>query len=97
MTRSYHTHLLVGFSALSLLAQAQTPAPTAAPAPVVTAAPADVDFSHVQAILETKCLECHNPNKVKGKLLMDTAEALLKGGESGPALVTSKPEESELI
>ena len=98
MARSYHTHFfLIGFSALSLLVQAQTPTPVVAPTPVVTAAPSGVDFSHVQAILETKCLECHNPNKVKGKLLMDTAEALLKGGESGPALVASKPDESELI
>ena len=48
-------------------------------------------------MLETKCLECHNPSKEKGKLLMHTAEALLKGGESGPSLVVGKPAESELI
>ena len=44
-----------------------------------------------------KCLECHNPNKIKGKLLMDSAVALLKGGDTGPGLVTGKPDESEII
>ena len=72
--------------------------PVVAPAPAVAApAPAAVDFAQVQAVLESKCLECHNPAKEKGKLLMHTAEALLKGGESGPSLVAGKPAESELI
>jgi hypothetical protein len=66
-------------------------------APIASAAPAAVDFARVQAVLESKCLECHNPDKVKGDLLMHTAEALLKGGDSGPAVVPGKPDESELI
>ena len=74
-------------------------APVAAPA--VAAAPAaapGVDFvREVQPILETKCLECHNPSKIKGKLLMDSAAALLKGGEAGPALVAGQPDKSEMI
>lgn len=56
-----------------------------------------VDFSKVQAIFESKCLECHNPSKVKGDLLMHTAEALLKGGASGAAIVPGKGDDSELI
>ena len=57
-----------------------------------------VDFAtQVQPILETKCLECHSPVKSKGKLRMDTAEALLKGGENGAVIVTGKPEESDFI
>jgi hypothetical protein len=61
------------------------------------AEPAAVDFARVQAVLESKCLECHNPDKVKGDLLMHTAESLLKGGDTGPALVPGKPDESELV
>lgn len=75
-------------------------APAATPAaPAAAAAPASgIDFIRdVQPIFENKCLECHNPAKIKGKLLMDTAAALLKGGDSGPALVAGKPDESELI
>ncbi len=60
-------------------------------------APAGVDFARVQAILESRCLECHNPDKVKGDLLMHTAEALIKGGDSGPSVVPGKPDESLLI
>lgn len=77
------------FTLLSLLAMPSLALANPAPAPV--------DFTQVQAILESKCLECHNPDKVKGKLLMNTAEALIKGGSSGPSLVPGKADESELI
>lgn len=75
---------------------------TAAPAPAqVGAAPAPapgVDFVRdVQPIFEARCLECHNPNKIKGKLLMDSAAALLKGGDAGPGLVAGKPDDSEIV
>ena len=57
-----------------------------------------VDFvKDIQPIFETKCLECHNPKKVKGDLLMDTAANLLKGGEGGAGLVVGNPEESEIV
>lgn len=80
---------------------APAPAPAAA-APAQAAAPvaaaAGVDFIRdVQPIFENKCLECHNPNKVKGKLLMDSAEAVLKGGSAGPGLVAGQPDNSEII
>ena len=57
-----------------------------------------VDFvKDVQPIFEAKCLECHNPNKVKGKLLMDTAANLLKGGETGAGLVAGQPDKSLVV
>ncbi|MFZ4764526.1 MAG: DUF1549 domain-containing protein [Roseimicrobium sp.] len=63
-----------------------------------TSASAKVDFTKdVQTLLETKCLECHNPAKVKGELLMDTLANLAKGGESGPAIVPGQPDKSEAI
>ncbi len=59
---------------------------------------AGIDFSkEVQPILETRCLECHNPGKIKGKLLMDTLANLLKGGENGPALVVGNGEKSLVV
>lgn len=51
----------------------------------------------IQPILESRCLECHNPDKVKGELLMHTAEAMLKGGDSGAGIVPGKPEASEIL
>jgi hypothetical protein len=61
------------------------------------ASAAPVAFDEVRAIFEGKCLECHNPDKTKGKLLMTTREALLKGGDSGHALIGVEAEKSELV
>jgi len=78
-------------------AAAPVPAPAAAPAPVVAAAP-PVDFiKHVQPILEGQCLECHNPAKTKGKLLLDTMEAVMKGGDGGASVVAGQPDKSSLF
>jgi hypothetical protein len=56
-----------------------------------------VAFEQVRDLLETKCVECHNPEKVKGKLLMTTREAFLKGGESGPGFDLASPDKSETV
>lgn len=54
-------------------------------------------FEHViQPILENKCLSCHKASKQKGDLRLDEVEHLLKGGESGPALVPGDVEKSLL-
>lgn len=37
----------------------------------------------VKPILDTKCLNCHNSKKAKGELIMETAQALMKGGKDG--------------
>ncbi|MCH7726264.1 MAG: DUF1549 domain-containing protein, partial [Planctomycetes bacterium] len=47
-------------------------------------------------ILKAHCFKCHVHEK-KGGLQMLSREALLKGGETGPALVPGKPEDSLLI
>jgi hypothetical protein len=38
----------------------------------------------VKPILEVKCMGCHNSNKAKGDLVMETRELLLRGGKNGP-------------
>ncbi|OAI56441.1 cell surface protein [Verrucomicrobiaceae bacterium SCGC AG-212-N21] len=59
---------------------------------------AKVDFAKdVQTLLETKCLECHNPSKVKGDLLMDSLANATKGGETGPGIVPGQPDKSEIV
>jgi hypothetical protein len=51
----------------------------------------------VRPLLESRCISCHGPDKVKGNLRMDSRAALLKGGDAGPALVPGKPSESLLL
>lgn len=52
----------------------------------------------VRPLLMDKCLECHSADKkVKGGLRLDLREGWAVGGDSGPALVPGKPEESLLI
>lgn len=43
-------------------------------------------YSNVADILERKCLDCHGAERQKGGLRIDSLTALLKGGESGPAI-----------
>lgn len=53
------------------------------------------DYAQVIApILEAHCVECHGAKKVKGKLRMDSLEALKKGGSEGPALVAGDLKQS---
>ena len=52
---------------------------------------------YIQPILETRCVSCHGSERQKGGLRLDTLEAALKGGESGPALVPGDASKSRLI
>src|SRR5438067_8649345 len=53
----------------------------------------------IRPVLMDKCYSCHSAEakKLKGELYLDSREGLLKGGETGPALVPGKPDESRLI
>src|SRR5213593_36057 len=55
--------------------------------------------SRVRPLLIERCYECHSAKaaKVKGGLMVDSREQLLKGGDSGPAIVPGHPEKSLLI
>ncbi len=63
-----------------------------------------LDFfeSKIRPVLVEQCYECHSAEasktgKLKGELFLDSRVALLKGGESGPAVVPGKPDKSLLI
>ena len=51
----------------------------------------------VVTILNVKCLLCHGRRNQQGGLDLRTRASLLKGGNSGPAIVPGKPDESLLI
>jgi cytochrome c553 len=51
---------------------------------------------NIRPVLVTRCYSCHTSSKMGG-LRLDSREAMLEGGTSGPAIVVGKPEESQLI
>src|SRR5581483_4658346 len=75
------------------------PAP-AQPAPAQPAAAQNAgDFfeKSVRPVLATHCFECHGQAKQKAGLRLDSRAAILAGGETGPAIVPGKPQESLLV
>lgn len=63
--------------------------------------PAQIQFfeTRVRPVLADNCYRCHSQQaeKVKGGLLLDSREGVLKGGDTGPALVPGDPEHSLLV
>ena len=61
----------------------------------------DIDFfeKKIRPVLVERCYKCHSQGakKVRGKLLLDSREGLLAGGESGPAIVPGDADASLLV
>lgn len=79
--------------ALTLLASfAAGPAPAAAPDDPPTF------NAHIRPILKAYCVECHGETGAsKGGLDLRLRRLILRGGESGPAVVAGRPDESLLF
>ena len=99
-SRSFATAvaLLLGSGAWPGLYGSASSPPAKAGEPGGKLDPATVDFfeTKVRPVLANHCWQCHGPDKQKASLRLDSREALLKGGETGPAIVTGKPEEGLL-
>src|SRR5580658_539965 len=63
--------------------------------------PAGVEFfeSKIRPILANNCYKCHSSQaaKLKGGLSVEYQQSMLRGGDSGPAIVPGDPEKSLLI
>jgi mono/diheme cytochrome c family protein len=78
----------VAFAALTPEQAAQLPPPVKRP----------VSFSkEIKPIFESSCIKCHGRGRVKAGFRLDTRETILKGGDSGPAIIPGKSAESLLI
>src|SRR2546423_205371 len=80
----------LGLGLLGALAQADEPKPDSA----------GVEFfeKKIRPILVERCYECHSTGKKrKGGLLLDSRAGMLKGGDTGPAIVPGDPAKSLLI
>lgn len=57
-----------------------------------------VDFEkEILPLLKKNCLACHNATKAESKLVLETPQSILKGGDSGPAVMPMKSAESLLL
>jgi uncharacterized membrane protein len=70
---------------------------TADPATVAAEQPATFYAQRIAPILEQHCVLCHGANKRKGKLRVDSYEAIFKGGEHGAVVKAGSAQESELL
>lgn len=81
------------------LRAADMPAP--APAIASNINPSDLQFfeTKIRPLLTDNCYKCHSrdADKIKGGLMLDTREAWMHGGNSGPVIVPGKPDDSLLI
>src|SRR5204863_2143575 len=94
MTRSLCLAVAVVWtSVLGVIAAVpQTPKPVA----VAAADRGEWFETRIRPVLASNCFDCHGDVASAG-LRLDSREAMLKGGRSGPAIVPGDPEKSLLI
>ena len=87
----------IGLLAGALLALG-VPTTASADVPAETPTPQQVDFfeAHVRPLLAQHCVECHGPSKQQADLRLDSRESLLKGNDSGPAIVVGNADASRV-
>ena len=105
------TRILV-ISALLLFSvslQAREKARTAKPKPVLAHAsvtpqvaartenPDEFWSNRVEPLLDRQCLKCHAGVRQRGGLDLRSLETILRGGDSGPAIIPGKPNESRIV
>lgn len=93
-----HMHRLTG----SLLALAAAGVSLAAPPDLTKLPPAasqkGVTYAKdIRPLFEASCFRCHGEQQQKGKLRLDSLEAVMKGSEDGKILVAGKSKESPLV
>ena len=72
---------------LSLLAACLAVAPGAIPAAADSESPAGFE-TRIFPILQAKCLACHGPQNQEKELDLGSLQSLLRGGASGPSIVS---------
>jgi len=89
---------MIRVRSISIIVLLASTASAAVNAAKPTAAQVDFFEKRIRPILAERCYECHSAEKKqKGGLSLDTREAVLKGGDTGPALTAGDPEKSPLI
>ncbi len=95
-TRENATTLLRGFLAAAMLAVVSQVS-TAADDEAGPRARDTFFELKIRPVLAGTCFKCHGGEKTSAELRVDAREALLKGGDTGPAIEPGDPEKSLLI
>lgn len=85
--------LLLGFL-LAPATRGEEPAPKGVAADAKALAAFEND---VRPLLVARCIKCHGASKQESNLRLDARDAMMQGGDSGPAIVPGKPDESLLV
>lgn len=72
-------------------------APVASASAAAPATDPTVFADVVMPVLREHCVECHGPDKQKGRLRLDSLEAIRTGGKSGPAIIEKDSANSPLV
>jgi len=61
--------------------------------------PEQVEFfeKKIRPVLANNCYECHGPETQEASLRLDKYAFVTKGGDTGPAVVPGKPDQSEIV
>ena len=58
----------------------------------------DISYAKdIKPIFDSSCVRCHNDEKHKGGLRLDSLEAALKGGEDGKVILPGNSKESPIV
>ncbi len=82
---------------LGIAAQEKAAPPVSADHAARMAQGLEVFKKHVRPLLEQKCLQCHGGKSVESDLDLSDRATLLKGGQTGPAIVPGNGKESLLV
>ncbi|HSG72347.1 MAG TPA: DUF1549 domain-containing protein, partial [Planctomycetaceae bacterium] len=63
----------------------------------ITPEQAEFFETKIRPVLAEHCWKCHGPEKQEANLRLDKYAFVLKGGDTGPAIVPGKPESGELV
>ncbi|WP_394796626.1 DUF1553 domain-containing protein [Armatimonas sp.] len=102
MSNCHHSRNVIRF-APSLLALAALltvglyPRSARSQNPVRTNNPEEYWHSQVEPLLDKSCLKCHAGVRQSGGLDLRSLDTILRGGDSGPAVIPGKPGESRLV
>jgi WD40 repeat protein len=58
---------------------------------------AEHSFTRVAEIFAKHCLDCHAVDDPEGKFIVENHDLIMKGGESGPAVIPGKSDDSLLV